>query len=194
MRILGLKRLKIILSGVLAFVFALSLMNLYAQEQKQSSPANVSDDRDHSVTTSHGSRFRLGGISVGAGYSHFSGHHGYYGYPFYGYTYPYWGPMWGPGWYFPGWSSWGYPGYGYSQGSDYSGEIKIQTAEKTAEVYVDGALAGAVEDLKSFYLEPGVYNLEIRTSNDKVYQKRLYVLSGKTLKITPVFSNARKEE
>jgi hypothetical protein len=177
--------------GVFCFIlFVLFLSNFRAEGQEKGTSSSVKDDRDHSVSVSHGSPVKLGGITVGGGYSYHSGH---YGYPYY-YGYPFWGPFWGPAWYYPGWGGWGYPGFALGGRTEFSGEIKIQTPEKSAEVYLDGAYAGIVADLKNFWLEPGVYNLEIKNSADKVYQKRLYVLSGKTLKISPVFSPARKEE
>jgi hypothetical protein len=179
-----------LLPGVYCCIlFVLFLRNSRAEGQEKGTSSSTKDNRDQSVSVSHGSPVKLGGITVGGGYSYHSGH---YGYPYY--YGPFWGSYWGPGWYHPGWSVWGYPGFVFSGRTEFSGEIKIQTPEKSAEVFIDGAYAGIVEDLKNFWLEPGVYNLEIKTSADKFYQKRLYVLSGKTLKISPVFSPVRKEE
>ena len=128
-------------------------------------------------------RVRLGGIAVGAGYA--------YG--------PSWGGGWGPGWgsgldgygpayaslYSPFWySPWIHPGLwnGFSQGGANMGQIKL-SAEKSAAVYLDGAYAGSTDKLRSMWLEPGAYNLEVKNFSGGSYQRRVYVLSGKTLDI-----------
>jgi hypothetical protein len=129
-----------------------------------------------------GTRVRLGGISVGAGYSHFSG-------------YPYLGPSYRPWPY--GWGAWDplfYPSYGwlggfvdpgyyrgYRQGPD-TGQVRLNTAAKEGLVYLNGGYAGVAKDLKSIWLRPGAYNLEVRTDQES-FTQRIYVLSGKTLRI-----------
>lgn len=122
---------------------------------------------------------RLGGISIGAGYGYTSGP-------------PYWG--WG-GWYPPplyaGW--WGYP-YAYPVFDPWLapvyfapqpnlGEVKLQSSSRDAEVYLDNAYAGTVSKLKSFWLSPGVYELEVRAAGQAPHTKRIYVVTGKTLKV-----------
>ena len=122
---------------------------------------------------------RLGTISIGAGFGYYSG--------------PGWG--WG-GWYPPpvygGW--WGYPYaspfydpfYGpavYWTPQPNLGEVKLRSSSKDAEVYIDSAYAGTASKLKSFWLAPGVYQLEVRATGQAAHQKRIYVLTGKTLKV-----------
>ncbi len=111
-------------------------------------------------------RIRLGGVMVNAGYSRFAGP-GFYPY-YYGYG---------------GWPYYFHPGflYGYAWGPNL-GEIKLKTEAPDAWVYIDGALAGKAEKLKSMWLEPGKYELEIRSGERKFGQK-VYVLSGKTLRL-----------
>lgn len=123
---------------------------------------------------------RLGGIYVNAGYAHYSGSpYGWYGMPW-----AYGGPFWGyPGYYYdpffyypwihPGWVT----GFAYAPGM---GEIKLQTPDKTALVYVDGGFAGYSGKLKNMWLQPGAYKLEVR-SGDRTFEQKVYVLSGKTL-------------
>ena len=72
-----------------------------------------------------------------------------------------------------------YTGYAYRQGM---GQVKLQTDNKDAYVYLNGALAGQAGKLKSMWLDPGAYNLEVRSGNRK-FTERIYVLSGKTLKL-----------
>lgn len=124
---------------------------------------------------------RLGMISVGGGYGYYSG--------------PAWGWGWG-GWYPPpfygGW--WGYPlaypfydpFYGpslYWSPQPNLGEVRLQSSSKDAEVYLDNAYAGVASKLKSFYLQPGVYELQVRAQGREPQTKRIYVLTGKTLKV-----------
>jgi hypothetical protein len=121
-------------------------------------------------------RVRFGGVMIGAGYTHYSGYP-YFGYPYYGF-YPdylydpfFWGPFYAPGY---------YTGFAYQPGL---GDVKIQVPDRSATVYLDGAYAGQLADLKNMWLVPGVYHLEVRAGQSRLTQK-IYVLSGKTLKIS----------
>jgi hypothetical protein len=95
---------------------------------------------------------------------------GAYGWPFY-YDPYFYGPSFYPG-YFAGF------GWGPSMG-----EVKLKSADKDAWVYLDGALAGRAEKLKTIWLEPGAYQFEVR-SGDRQFGRKIYVLSAKTLKLT----------
>lgn len=95
---------------------------------------------------------------------------GYYG-GFYG---PYWGPYWG----------WGAP-YGGYYAHPNSGEVKLETKVKDAQVYINGAYAGTTKQNKSMYLRPGNYNIEIREGSRTEFAQRVYVVAGKTLKLHP---------
>lgn len=73
-----------------------------------------------------------------------------------------------------------YPGFWYGYGfSDGRGEIKLNSAPKDAEVYIDGAFAGTAGKLKSMWLDPGIYQLEVGEN----YRKKVYVLGGKSLRL-----------
>jgi hypothetical protein len=113
-------------------------------------------------------RVRFGGVYVGAGF-------GYGGFPYFSPFY--YDPF------FYGFSPI-YPGYfnGYTYGPN-MGEVKLQTAGKDGEVFLNGAFAGGAAKLKSMWLDPGAYNLEIRSTGHQVYERRIYVLTGKTLRI-----------
>lgn len=133
-----------------------------------------------------GRRVRLGGISVGAGY-----YSGPSWYPYYGYGgfYPGWGryyiydPVWYSPWIHPGL----YTGFAYQPNM---GEVKLNSSDKEAAVYIDGAYAGPAEKLKSLWLGPGAYNIELRDTVGQRFERRVYVLTGKTLdlraKLEPV--------
>jgi hypothetical protein len=52
-------------------------------------------------------------------------------------------------------------------------------------VYVDGAYAGTVGKLKTMYLRPGSYDIEVRASGRTQFDKKVYVTAGKTLHLNP---------
>jgi len=122
-------------------------------------------------------------LTVGAGYSHYSGPAVLPLY-LYGWGYGY-GGYWGPyalfGWYPP------LPpdAYYWGVGPAYPrGEVKLQVEPKTAEVWIDEAYAGTVASLKgSLWLEPGAYNLCVKAPDHADFCRRIYVLSGKKLQV-----------
>jgi hypothetical protein len=159
-----------------------------ASQKPTTSPASAvqpqqaeSDAGQESSAQKHHIHLRLGTITVGAGYSHWSGPYPYY--PYYAYEpygfYPYFGAyspwLWEPFW--GGYSSLAYPG------AD-KGEVRLAGAPKTAQVFLDGAYAGTADKLKSMWLKPGAYDLSVSTPNRASFHQRIYVLSGKSLKIT----------
>ena len=84
-----------------------------------------------------------------------------------------WGPYWGGGYGVP------YPAYANS------GEVKIDTRVKDAEVFIDGAYAGTTKDNKTMHLRPGAYSIEVRHAGYPGFQERIYVVAGKTLHLHP---------
>ena len=192
--------------GVVALVFALVPASLLAQAGEQSvepvsakagttEPATPvaedakskqeSSDKDASAEKRK-FRLRLGGVSVGAGYSHFSGPYYYpYAYPF-GYApfglYPgdwvaasFWYPIASP-----------YPYYATDafRYGDGRGEIRLTTDPKESKVYIDGGYAGTADKLKTMWLDPGAYDLTVSAEGREDFHQRLYVLSGKSLKVS----------
>lgn len=163
--------------------FAIPLALLFAGFAVAADTGDKGDKSDPDAvnphSTSHRPRVRLGGIMIGAGYSHMSGPA--YGYPGY-YPYRQWG-LWGaydPFFYGP----YVHPGFfnGFAYGPSLGG-VKLKSADKDSWVYLNGALAGRTEKLKTMWLEPGVYNLEVR-SGDRRFGQKVYILSGKTLHLT----------
>lgn len=117
-------------------------------------------------------RVRLGGVTVGAGYSHVSGYYPYFGFPYF---------------YDPLFFGFVHPGFygGFAYGPSL-GEVRLRTADKDGAVFLDGAYAGEVAKLKHMWLEPGAYNLEVRSPGHHTqFERRIYVLSGKTLDLRP---------
>jgi len=88
----------------------------------------------------------------------------------------------------PFWGPWGY-GYGYAPYSYYpnrgEGQVKIDSKAKDAEVFIDDAYAGTVKEMKSMWLRPGTYDLEIRARSGEKFDEKVYVVAGKTVHIHP---------
>lgn len=153
-----------------------------ARAQDQAMP--FSDNDADNKSSGHRTRVRLGGVAVSAGYSNFFP--GFYPYdPFY---YPlsamWWNPFWG---FYPA-----FPADYFSSGNG-KGELKLNGLPKNASVYVNGGYAGTADHLKSFWLDPGVYDLEVSVPDGQHYKQRLYVLTGKTLHIDPKAMTAIEE-
>jgi len=109
---------------------------------------------------------RLGGVSVGAGYAYGFG-------PYWaGYPIGFYGPWFDP-WYAPV----------VLVAAPDKGQVNLQSRHKDAEVYLDDAYAGTTSTLKKFWLAPGVYELEVRPQGQAPQKKRIYVLTGRTLKV-----------
>jgi hypothetical protein len=145
-----------------------------------------STEKSNDDAPKHGSRIHLGTISFGAGYIRYpSGFFPYYGYGFYPYAsyapfyspfaYGFYDPFYGP--YYSGL----FPGnVGYAPSK---GEVKLGNAGKRAQVYLNGAFAGPADKLKSMWLDPGAYDLSVFVPGGQKFDQRIYVISGKTLKI-----------
>jgi hypothetical protein len=142
-------------------------------------------EKDKDDAPRHRSHVRLGTIGFGASYTRFpAGFFSYYGYGFYPDGY---GAFYSPlvyGFYDPFYNLY-YPGvYGGSLGYGVNkGEVKLSTRQKGAQVYLNGAFAGPADKLKSMWLEPGAYDLSVSAPDGHKFQQRIYVISGKTLKI-----------
>jgi hypothetical protein len=140
----------------------------------------------------HKTRVHLGGIGVSGGYSHFSGYPAYapygpYYYPFGGlYASMFWDPFWGA---YPPFYPAGY--FGAGQGK---GEVRLSVDPKNAAVYVDGGYAGTADHLKNIWLEPGAYELRVSAPDRAEFEQRIYVLSGKSVKIDAKLRQPTKAE
>lgn len=94
------------------------------------------------------------------------------------------GGFWGPGYYGSYWGPSGYWGPGYYAYPN-TGEVKLDTKVKDAQVFINGAYAGTTQEDKKMHLRPGTYNIEIRESGHTQYSEKVYVASGKTLHLHP---------
>jgi hypothetical protein len=157
------------------------------QERGSGQPSDTS--KKDKEGAEHKTRVRLGGIGVSAGYSNFSGFYPYG--PYYSpigglYASTLWDPFWGA--YAPFYPA-GY--FGLGQGK---GEVKLSVDPKNASVYVDGGYAGTADHLKDIWLEPGAYELRVSAPNRAPFEERIYVLSGKSVKIEAKLGEPKAEE
>ena len=88
--------------------------------------------------------------------------------------------FYGPGWYAPYWGP-----YGYYNGFPNSGEVKLDTKVKDAEVFINGSFAGTTKENKTMHLRPGNYSLEIRENGHDMFSQQVYVAAGKTIHLHP---------
>ena len=177
------------------FLISIFLLHPLAAEKK----ADTGEAKG-SATVEKTGLFNVRGFSlgVGANYSRFR----YY--PPFGYYRPY-SYSWGGSYYWGRYpfhhltGAWAYPdfyhpahfaGSGRTAGG---GRIKLKTKFKEASVYLDGAFAGLAKDLKDIWLKPGVYQLKLETDRHQPFEIRVYVLTGKTVRIEPNFEERSQE-
>lgn len=141
-----------------------------------------------------------GGPRPGYGPGHYPG---YGRYPYYGYgshIYIGLGAFYGPYYYSPWFYSpyWGYPyeygwgyGYGYGWGYPYdAANLKVQVEPKDAEVYVDGHLAGIVDQydgmFQSLLVASGGHDITIYREGYRSIRQQIYLSVGSTYRIKGV--------
>ena len=100
----------------------------------------------------------------------------------------------------PAFAPMGYYGYGYGYGGFYrpypfgpyygvpnAGQVKLDTKVKDAQVFVDGAYAGTSGKLKTMWMRPGNYTIEMRAPGQPQFAEKIYVVAGKTVHVEPGF-------
>jgi hypothetical protein len=102
----------------------------------------------------------------------------------YGFYDPFWawGPGWGPGWGYPGW----FGPYGPSLAGRF-GSARIQVTPRAAEVYVDGYLAGTVDDFDGVFQRlnvlPGEHELTIYLEGYQTLTQKVLFRPGATVNL-----------
>jgi hypothetical protein len=62
-----------------------------------------------------------------------------------------------------------------------TGQLKINTDDKDARVYVDGGYLGVVRKEKKFDLRPGNHDIELRDARGNVlYKEKVAIVPGRT--------------
>jgi PEGA domain len=172
-------------------------VQIQSQAGSASSTQKDSDKDQNGQTIKDGSsrggrtHVRLGTVSVAGGYARFAGplwFSPFWPYAYYPYSFAY-----APFFYDPFY----WPFYGpYAGGFAYApdkGEVKLGAKPKNAAVFIDGAYAGTVDHLKNIWLDSGAYNLSISAPGHETFEKRIYVLSGKSLKIEAALGPERSK-
>jgi len=150
-----------------------------APTQGQDRTTESSSSKDANKASEHHTHIRLGGIAVSAGYTHFPTGPYPNVFPYDPFYYPFaaltwWDPLWGL---YPA-----FPVGSFSRGNE-KGELKLSGVPKNASVYVNHSYAGTADHLKSFWLDPGAYDLEVYVPGGRHYEQRVFILTGKTLRI-----------
>ena len=91
--------------------------------------------------------------------------------------------FYGSGFYDPFWGPYGYAPYVNQYAN--TGQVKIETKVKEAEVFVNGGFAGTVKDAHNLHLRPGQYTIEVRYHGQPGFSEKVYVTAGKTVKLNP---------
>jgi hypothetical protein len=125
------------------------------------------------------------------------GRHYYHYYPRYYYARPYWGGYYSyrygfypyAGFYYGGYYGPPYP-YAhvyYGDPSREPSELRIEVKPVEAEVYVDGYLAGSVDEFDGFFqrlhLPPGAHEIVIYLDGFRTIREKLYLAPGASYKI-----------
>ena len=128
---------------------------------------------------------RLGTVTVAASYTHFpDGFFApFWGYGFYPGVFAY-EPLFYEPFYYSSFYGPSLPDLAYH--SD-KGEIRLEAKPASASVYLDDAYAGTAGKLKHIWLPPGAYDLTVARADGSMFHQRIYVLSGKSLKIKAKF-------
>jgi len=169
-----------------------------AADHRQSEEPDASADEEGSKSAGRKTHFHLGAITLGASYTNFGNSFiaPFYPYPYYPYgAYsigafytPFAGDLYGPFYYPPHIFN-----LNYELGK---GEVELKSLgrNKNASVYIDNAYAGKAGKLKHMWLDSGAYDLSLTSPDGSSFHQRIYILSGKKLKITPQFNAPHNEE
>jgi hypothetical protein len=123
-------------------------------------------------------------VGVGVGVrTHRAVVRGYYA-PFYS---PFYSPFYYSPWYWgaPYWYPQGY--YGYGSGYYGGASLRLQVSPKEAEVFIDGAYAGQVDNFDGIFqhldLAPGEHDLELYLPGYRSVQQKVYLQPGNTFRV-----------
>jgi hypothetical protein len=87
------------------------------------------------------------------------------------------------GWYGP--YAYGPYAYGAYGAVPNAGQVKLQTKVKDAQVFVNGSYAGTAGKLKTMWMRPGSYTVEIQAPGRARYAEKIYVIAGKKITLNP---------
>jgi hypothetical protein len=76
-------------------------------------------------------------------------------------------------------------GYGPYGAVPNAGQVKLDTKVKDAQVFVNGSYAGTAGKLKTMWMRPGTYTIEIKAPGRPRYAEKIYVIAGKKITLNP---------
>ena len=76
-------------------------------------------------------------------------------------------------------------GYGPYAAVPNAGQVKLDTKVKDAQVFVNGSYAGTAGKLKTMWMRPGTYTVEIQAPGRARYAEKIYVIAGKKITLNP---------
>ena len=174
-----------ILFAVVVALLALSVPAQVFAQRGVAVPRHVAAPVHPGVSVGVGGHYGYGygwGVGVGFGFAWYPFYNPWY----YGYGYPY---HFGFGWYppYPYYAPF-YPYYPYYGYSGYAiAEIRIAVKQRDAEVYVDGYLAGNVDQFDGTFqrlrVRPGEHDIVLYRDGMKTVQQHLYAGPGSDLKV-----------
>jgi hypothetical protein len=160
-------------------------------QQKQDAPDANDRPQEQEKPSKGKTRFRFGTVTVGTGYTHFPA--GVFASPFWGYGFSpyafayepfYYNPFFYEPFYYPSFYVPSLPDLAYRADK---GEVRLEAKPNSASVYLDDAYAGTAGKLKHMWLAPGAYDLTVSAIDGSMFHQRIYVLSGRSLKIKAKF-------
>ena len=89
----------------------------------------------------------------------------------------YYDPFWDPWFYGPNRFS------TFNNAYTNKGEVKLQDFDKHDDVFVNGSFAGNIGQAKDLWLDPGSYNIVVKSQGEPIVDRQVYVATGKTVKI-----------
>lgn len=101
------------------------------------------------------------------------------------------GPYAYPRYYYDGWYQWGYPfppyGYRYGWLNEFNASLRLQVTPREAQVFVDGYLAGKVDDFDGVFqrlrLRPGGHEITVFLDGYETVREAVYVEAGAERKL-----------
>jgi hypothetical protein len=106
--------------------------------------------------------------------------------PYFGGWYQPWAGIWAGPWAGP-WPGPYWDPYGGPLVTPFprTGEVKLDTKVKDAQVFVNGGYVGTTKDNGTLHLAPGGYKIEIREGDRTAFSEDVYVQAGKTMHLHP---------
>jgi hypothetical protein len=181
-------------TNLIALIFLAMLLAcppVFGQESGQQPPSATNETPAHEqqvVRSGSDTHVHLGTVFVGFAYRQFAP-------PFFVSPFGYWCGPWGLNFPCGDYTSPYYPNYftNYPKRAD-KGALKLKIDPPHAQVFLDGGYAGTADRLKNIPLQTGVHDLLITAEHRAPFRQRLYILTGRTLRVSSMLEPQRAED